>query len=230
MKKKWIPVALATMITIPTAAFAAETGATESPQVSEKVEKFVEATPILKAHGKFGGHFIKHLGMDEQQEQKLLELVKKYDPESTEEWQKTIDERQELLAELRELNPKDFLKEKREEIIKEREAKLDELLDQLVSGKITKEEFKQKLKEARDNRKEQLKQWKDEKLPIAKEVVEKERELHKQFREAVKSEDEKAIVELLPKFLEHLQTENDRLAQIIEKIKENQTTNEENGL
>ncbi|MBA2872523.1 hypothetical protein HNQ85_002834 [Anoxybacillus calidus] len=52
MKKKWIPVALATMITIPTAAFAAETGAKENAQVPEKVEKFVEATPILTAHGK----------------------------------------------------------------------------------------------------------------------------------------------------------------------------------
>jgi hypothetical protein len=230
MKKKWIPVALATMVAIPTAAFAAEKGGAEDVQVPEKVERFIEATPILKAHGKFGGHFIKHLGMDEQQEQELLELVEKYAPESKEEWQQTIDERQALLKELRELNPKDFLKEKRDEIIKEREAKLDELLDQLVSGEITKEEFKEKLKEAWNNRKEHLQQWKDEKLPIAKEVVEKERELHQQFREAVESEDKEALAELLPKFLEHLKAENERLAQMIEKMKQNQSANEENGL
>jgi hypothetical protein len=225
MKKKWIPVALATMVAIPTAAFAAEKGGTEDVQVPEKVESFIEATPILN-----GGHFIKHLGMDEQQEQKLLELVEKYAPESKEEWQQTIDERQALLKELRELNPKEMLKEKRDEIIKEREAKLDELLDQLVSGEITKEEFKEKLKEAWDNRKELLQQWKDEKLPIAKEVVEKERELHQQFRKAVESEDAEALAKLLPKFLEHLKAENERLAQMIENMKQNQSANEENGL
>jgi hypothetical protein len=149
-------------------------------------------------------------------------LVKQYTPENVKEWKEAIDKRQALLKELRDLNPKEMLKEKRDEIIKEREAKLDELLDQLVSGKITKEEFKQKLKEARDHRREQLKQWKDD--------IEKERELHKQFREAVKSKDKKAIVQLLPKLLEHLKAENEKLAQMIEKMKQNQSANKENGL
>lgn len=230
MKKKWIPVALATMIAIPTAAFAAEKGGAEDVQVPTKVENFLEATPILKAHGKFGKHFVKHLQINEQQEQKLLELVKQYAPEHVNEWQQTIDKRQALLKELRDLNPKEMLKEKREAIIKEREAKLDELLNQLVSGKITKEEFKQKLKEARDRGKEQLKQWKDENLPAAKEDIQKERELHNQFREAVESKDEKAIAELLPKLLEHLKVENEKLAQMIEKMKQNQSANKENGL
>jgi hypothetical protein len=222
MKKKWIPVALATMIAIPTAAFAAEKGGATDVQVPKKFENFLEATPILKAHGKFGKHFVKHLQMNEQQEQKLLELVKQYTPGNVKEWQEAIDKRQALLKELRDLNPKEMLKEKRDEIIKEREAKLDELLNQLVSGKITKEEFKQKLKEARDHRKEQLKQWKDD--------IEKERELHKQFREAVKSKDKKAIAGLLPKLLEHLKAENEKLAQMIEKMKQNQSANKENGL
>lgn len=230
MKKKWIPVALATMIAIPTAAFAAEKVGAEDVQVPKKFENFLEATPILKDYGKLGKHFVKNLQMNEQQEQRLLELVKQYAPEDVKEWQQTIDKRQALVKELRDLNPREMLKEKREAIIKEREAELDELLNQLVSGKITKEEFKQKLKEARDHRKEQLKKWKDENLPAVKEDIEKERELHKQFREAVESKDEKAIAELLPKFLEHLKAENERLAQVIEKIKQNQSANKENGL
>ncbi|WP_052659528.1 hypothetical protein [Bacillus alveayuensis] len=226
MKKKWLPAALVAMIAIPTAAFATETKVTEDVQIPNQLE----STPILKGHGRFGGHFMKHFGMDEEQEQKLLTLVEKYAPESKEEWQQTIDKRQALLKELRELNPKEMLKEKQDEIIKEREAKLDELLDQLAAGEITKEEFKEKLKEAWDNRKERLQQWKNEKLSITKEFVEKERELHKQFREALESEDKEALAELLPKFLEHLKVENERLAQMLENMKQNQAANGENGL
>ncbi|WP_027410751.1 hypothetical protein [Anoxybacteroides tepidamans] len=215
MKKKMIAMALATIVAIPTAAFAAEN------QASKKLENALEKAPLLRAEGKFAHHFAKHLQMSEQKEQKLLQIAKKYAPKYVSDLQQTIDKRQELLKEWRALKPKEIWKEKREELMKEREAKLDELLDQLTSGKITKEEFKQKLKEAREQRKEQLKQWKEKQLPMAKEAAEKEREFRKQFREAIKTNNEKEIAKLLPQFIQHLQAGNQKLEKLIQTMKQN---------
>lgn len=193
-KKKWIPAVLAAILTIPTAAFAADTEVkTEKPSIVTEVSSLI-------GHA-FGGHMFKHGAMDEQ---KWLEIVKQYTPDQVDEWQKAINERKALWKQLNTEQVKKGIKAKREKMKKEREAAFDKLIDQLVNKEITKEQFKQQLKELKTANK-----W----LPQAS--MKETRELRKQLHKAIKEKDRDAIATLLPKWLKHIQAENQRLAQLI---------------
>jgi hypothetical protein len=197
MKKTIMGIALAAIVAFPTSSFASEKGAPQSP------------APTWRTEGKFACHFAKHLQINQKKEQELLQLAEKYAPERTNDLRQAIEKRRSLLKEMQALNPK----EKHEKMLKEREAKLDALLDQLTSGKITKEQFKQKLKE---HEKQRFKQWKNKHLAAAKE----NREFHQRFREALRTKNEAEMAKLFPQFIQHLQAENQRLEKLIENMKQ----------
>jgi len=193
MKKLMVAV-LAAMIAIPTAALAAEKGG------AEQVNTSIQGGQNLKGHGKCPY-------MDEQKKQKLIKLAEKYTPQHSDELKKTLAEHETLLKQLRELKSTGVMKKKHEEMIKQREAKLDKLLDQLVEGKITKEEFK---KELRADWQKHKKQWQEK------------REFYQQFRQAIESENKEALTQLIPKFVENLKLKNEKLTKMIEQVKQNQ--------
>jgi len=139
--------------------------------------------------------------------QKLIKLAEKYTPQHSDELKKTLAEHETLLKQLRELKSTGVMKKKHEEMIKQREAKLDKLLDQLVEGKITKEEFK---KELRADWQKHKKQWQEK------------REFYQQFRQAIESENKEALTQLIPKFVENLKLKNEKLTKMIEQVKQNQ--------
>jgi hypothetical protein len=76
-----------------------------------------------------------------EKEQKLLTWVDQYTPDKKEEWTKVLEEKKALRNKW--MSPENA--QKREQWKKERMAKMEELKNQLDEGKITKDEFIQKV-------------------------------------------------------------------------------------
>jgi hypothetical protein len=211
MGKKLAPIALAALITIPTVAFASEKEVKQQESPLSKVEHFFETK---KFQGNPSLRIVGSLNINEREEKNILSVVNQYASESVEAWQKAIDERQELMKKLRDMGRK-----QRQEMINEKNKKIDELLDQLVDGKISKDQFKQQLKQMTDSEREQFKQWKDKVFSTLKALAENDRQWQQQLRQAVKSSDKEVITDMLSKSLTQLQNGNNQLKQFIETNK-----------
>ncbi|WP_143416097.1 hypothetical protein [Geobacillus sp. E263] len=192
MKRMWISFAVVMMFIIPTGAFAAHEKTTFEQGNAEEV--MVQA---------FAGHMFKHGELDEQ---KWMEIVRKYTPDQANEWQKVLDERKALRKQMQDEQVKRALKAKCEEMKKKREAAFDQLIDRLANKEITKEQFKQEWKKLHKKKK-----W------MSKEEKQKIRELHHKTYEAMKENDKEALAAILPQWLEHMKKENERLAKWIQE-------------
>jgi Glu-tRNA(Gln) amidotransferase subunit E-like FAD-binding protein len=193
MRKTWISFLTALMLAIPTVVLAANRDSNSAQQGSA-----IEAN-----HPMGHEHMFKHGKLDEQ---KWMEIVKRYTPDQADEWKKVLDERKQLRAKLQDEQVKKALKAKCEEMKKKREAALDQLIDRFANKKITKEQFKQELKQLHKKKK-----W------MSKEEKQKLRELHHKTYEAMKANDKAALAALLPQWLEHMKKENERLAKWIQE-------------
>jgi hypothetical protein len=196
VKKVWISFLTALILAIPTGVLAANRDSNSAQQGS-----IVEANHAMD-HS-FAGHMFKHGELDEQ---KWMGIVKQYTPDQVDEWQKVLDERKELRKQMQDKQVKKALKAKCEEMKKKREAALDQLIDRLANKEITKEQFKKELKQLHKKKK-----W------MSKEEKRKLRELHYKTYEAMKENDKNAMTMLLPQWLEHMKTENERLAKWIQE-------------
>jgi uncharacterized membrane protein len=192
MKRMWISFAVVMMFIIPTGAFAAHEKTTFEQGNAEEV--------MGQA---FAGHMFKHGELDEQ---KWMEIVRKYTPDQANEWQKVLDERKALRKQMQDEQVKRALKAKCEEMKKKREAAFDQLIDRLANKEITKEQFKQEWKKLHKKKK-----W------MSKEEKQKIRELHHKTYKAMKENDKAALAALLPQWLEHMKKENERLAKWIQE-------------
>ncbi|WP_025949070.1 hypothetical protein [Geobacillus thermocatenulatus] len=152
------------------------------------------------------GHMWKHDGLNEQ---KWMEMVQTYTPEQADEWKKVLDERNALRQQLNDENVKQAIKEKCKKMKKEREAALDRLIDELANQKITKEQFKQELKQLHHK-----KRW------MTKEEKQQLHQLHEQTRQAMENNDAEAMKKLLPQWLEHMKKKNERLSQWLQEVKQ----------
>nr|WP_216366490.1 hypothetical protein [Geobacillus sp. BMUD] len=152
------------------------------------------------------GHGWKYGMLDEQ---KWLDMVQTYTPEQVDEWKKVLEERTALRQQMDDEKVKQAIKKKCKQMKKEREAALDRLIDQLADKKITKEQFKEELKQLHKK-----KRW------MTKEEKQRLHMLHEQTRQAMESNDKKAMAKLLPQWLDHMKKENERLAKWLQEVKE----------
>ncbi len=214
MGNKFVPIVLATLITIPTVTFASEKEVKQESPLSKKVEHFFETAPIEKFQGNPSLRLLGILNINEREEKNVLSVVNRYAPESEKAWQNVIDERQELMKQLRDIGRKE-----RQVMMNEKNKKIDELLDQLVDGKISKDQFKQQLKQMTDSEREQFKQWKNQMFSTLKALAKNDQQWQQQLRQAVKSSDKETITDILSKSLTQLQNGNNQLKQFIETNK-----------
>ncbi|MED4904642.1 hypothetical protein [Parageobacillus thermoglucosidasius] len=126
MKTRWLFLAAALMLMLPTGTLAAQ-----------------RAHDMGTDAQAFAGHMLEH---GELSEQKWMEIVKKYTPDDAKEWQKVLDERKALKKQLQNEQVKKALDAKRAEMKKKREAAFDRLIDRLANKEITKEQFKNEWK------------------------------------------------------------------------------------
>ncbi|KXG10889.1 hypothetical protein AT864_00757 [Anoxybacillus sp. P3H1B] len=186
MKMRWIFWVLALMLMLPTGALAEQ------------------REPGMAAGARaFAGHMFKHGELDEQ---KWLEIVKKYTPNQAAEWQKILNERKELRKQLQSEEVQKALQAKHAEMKKKREAEFDQLIDRLANKEITKQQFKKEWKKLHKH-----KRW------MTKAERQKLYKLHHQTHEAMKKNDQQALSSLLPQWLEHMKKENERLAKWIQE-------------
>ncbi|OQM47333.1 hypothetical protein B6A27_01440 [Anoxybacillus sp. UARK-01] len=186
MKMRWIFWVLALMLMLPTGALAEQ------------------REPGMAAGARaFAGHMFKHGELDEQ---KWLEIVKKYTPNQAAEWQKVLNERKELRKQLQSEEVQKALHTKHAEMKKKREAEFDQLIDRLANKEITKQQFKKEWKKLYKH-----KRW------MTKAERQKLYKLHHQTHEAMQKNDQQALASLLPQWLEHMKKENERLAKWIQE-------------
>jgi Glu-tRNA(Gln) amidotransferase subunit E-like FAD-binding protein len=196
MRKTWISFLTALMLAIPTGVLAANQ-ATDSTQQGS----------VIKANHAMGHSFFEHMFKHGKlDEQKWMEIVKRYTPDQVDEWKKVLNERKQLRAKLQDEQVKKALKAKCREMKQKREQALDRLIDRFANKKITKEQFKKELKQLHKRKK-----W------MSKEEKQKLRELHHQTYKAMKENDKEAMARLLPQWLEHMKKENERLAKWIQE-------------
>jgi membrane-associated HD superfamily phosphohydrolase len=203
-KVKVLSSSIALSVLIPTFSFAA----TDIPEP-------------LAHHQKFDQE--KHQQMQAQ----LLDSVTKYTPADLTEWKAALAEREKLKKELRE--------KYRPKLSDEQKTKVKDIHEDLISGKITQEQAEEQLKQLGIDRPERWKMSPEvsEKLQAIRENVksgtiteEQAREeikklccqdkpknsLWMQYREALKTNDETKIKEILPQMLQQLQERNKVLA------------------
>ncbi|WP_449241225.1 hypothetical protein [Desulfoscipio gibsoniae] len=126
-KTKVFSIVLGLSVLVPTASFAADT-------VADPAD--------LPSNAKF----IYHQQLDGEQgllaEDNILDLVGKYAPDSMEDWQSVIAEREQLISELKEQVP-----ERRPELSDEVKEKLQAVREQVENGTMTQEQAAEELKE-----------------------------------------------------------------------------------
>lgn len=191
-KTKIVSTVLALSIMVPTAAFAADaTANTNFP--------------------KGPGHH-KQLSYEEHQarQDQLMELVNTYAPNTVDEWEDLLDQKQELLEEIREL--KDSKPGKVNDEVREQ---LESIRESLRNGDMTQEEAKQAKEELGIERKQGNGNNREE-----KENREQQRtERHDQLKEAIEADDADQIQELLQQRFERTQESIEHLTEKLSEIR-----------
>jgi len=221
-KTKVLSTALVLAVMVPTASFASGAGSAAK-----------DLNPGMKAHAQ-------HQRLNAEQLQaakdKVLDLVSEYTPESLNEWEDALTEREQLMSELKEKAP--ALKN-RPELSDEVKEKMETIREKVENGEITREEARQELQDLGFGKRfdrDQKPQLSDEvkaKLETIREKVEngtltreqareklQELGLDKQFagtpwfalQKAVEADDDAKIKELLPQMLEQLKERNQKIS------------------
>lgn len=234
--KNWQTKAVSTLLALavlaPSAAFATDA-------VNSKVG--------LTGYKGFAHH--QPFNQEKQQElnDKLIELVTKYTPDSLAEWQSALAKQDQLREEMKDKRP---VNEQRPELSDEVKDKVKAIREDVKNGKITKEQAQEQLQSLglekfRDKKgfkgQPQLSDEAKQKLQAIQEDVksgkltkeqakEEMRELHPdlkkdaknnpmaQFHEAVAANDETKIKELLPQMLEQLKEKNQQLSNKLTEV------------
>ncbi|WP_003542398.1 hypothetical protein [Desulfotomaculum nigrificans] len=193
-KTKAVSTLLALSVMLPTAAFAADVA---------------NGTGEVTVNQGFVHH--QHFNQEKQQKfnDKLLELVSKYTPESLTAWKDALAKQQELMQQFKDKHPVD---QQRPTLSAETKAKVKAIFDDLKNGKLTREQAQEQLKslgiELKDKHKDGFKGQSQLSDADKEKLKQKQNSLMGQFREAVKANDETKIRELLPQMLEQLKEKN----------------------
>ncbi|MEG6521834.1 hypothetical protein [Desulfotomaculum sp. 1211_IL3151] len=228
--KNWQTKAVSTLLAfavlVPSAAFAADA-------VNGKAE--------LAGHKGFAHH--QPFNQEKQQEfnEKLIELVTKYTPDSLTEWQSALAKQDQLREEMKDKRP---VNEQRPELSEEVKAKVEAIREDVKNGKITKEQAQEQLQalglekirdkkgfkgqpQLSDKAKQQLQVTREDvksdkltKEQTKEEMKKRNLDLRKDakdnpmasFHEAIAANDETKIKEFLPQMLEQLKEKNQQLS------------------
>jgi hypothetical protein len=195
-KSKGLLLVLVLTLALPVMAFA-QTGDDESATTHDKQAKISEVVK-KKFH-----HKRDHLKFGVHKQMYMQLLAEKYTPGQEEEWDAVFTERKELMQQLKEL--KESKKEEMKAAFKE---EMEKLRAKIESGELTEQEAKQQVKAAM---KEKFQHAKEKHQEFHK----NNKELMKQFNEAIAAEDEVKIADILPKMLEVFKGQNERLKEVI---------------
>ncbi|WP_191557233.1 hypothetical protein [Metabacillus idriensis] len=133
-----------------------------------------------------------------EREQKVLELVSKYSPETKQEWENVLKEREALIKQLDQTE----LREKHHALREKKKQEMAELEEKVKKGEITKEEMREKMEAFREHKMEH-KQGRQE--------------MRKQWKQAIESKDKVKIKELLHARLQHLKEHNQKMKTLIKE-------------
>jgi hypothetical protein len=197
IKSKWFIFTMILTLALPVLAFA-EGGEDTKENIPQK--KWEQKIKHRKHHMQFGAH----------KDMYFMLLAEKYTPSQLNEWKVALDERKALKAQLKELNAKEHLKDKlkakKEQAKQNHREELKKLKEKVQNGELTEEEAKELMKE-------RLKDKFNSKVKNSNYV-----EIKKAFHEAIVAKDEESIATTLPKMLELINMENNRLKQLIETL------------
>ncbi len=209
-KKKLVSLGLTLTLVAPVSVFAA--GTTPSLVDGNGKAPSVQGGEPLQAQGKIiqffksAWHHVTAAGVHREEYFRLL--AEKYTPQDVSKWEAAFAERRELNAQLKSLKENGTLQEKWGMKKDEMKAKAKEIRDKVKNGELTKEEAK-----------EQIKQWVEEKKGEISPIFTAHKELHQSFTEAIAKQDEDAIRTLLPQLLTEMEKENQFLADKIAELK-----------
>jgi polyhydroxyalkanoate synthesis regulator phasin len=199
LKSKGLLLTLVLTLALPVMAFAQ----TDEGNTTTAHEKRTKITDHVKK--KFH-HKKDHLMFGVHKQMYMQLLSEKYTPEQTGEWDEAFTEREQLMEQMKEL--KTIKKEEMKNAFKE---EMEKLREKVENGELTKQEAKHIVKE-------QLKEKYQEKKQNHEKYHEQNRELMKQFNEAIAAEDAEQIKSTLPQLLEVFKAQNERLKEVIASI------------
>jgi hypothetical protein len=179
--KKWLIALTALALVIPTTAMAN----TEKWQISEQHE------PANDEGMKKDWHERKA-----EREQKILELVSKYSPETKQEWENVFKEREELFKQL----DKTGLREMHHALREKRKQEIAELEEKVKKGEITKEQMKEKMEAFREHK---IKHH------------QRRQEMREQWKKAIDSKDKAKIKEMLNTKLQQMKEHNQKMKTLL---------------
>jgi hypothetical protein len=211
--KHWKKGILATTLVIGMAlpAYAQTADTTNQTPVKEVVQQKWKDHQL--AHKKWKLRHALSLGTHRQMY--LTLLAEKYTPESVDEWQAAFEERERLVAEWKAAKDKDG---KQKELREEFRKMVKDLHEQVKSGKITREQMKQKIKEWRVAHFGDKEDDSRDKEGL-REFLEQFKQLHEEFDAAIESGDEAKIKAVLPKLLDEVEAVNAHIAKKLEEKK-----------
>ncbi|TDL78642.1 hypothetical protein [Peribacillus frigoritolerans] len=177
---KWLIAFTALTLVIPTTAIAnTETGQLSKPAAHEEMKK--------EWHERRA-----------EREQKVLELVSKYSPETKQEWENVLKEREALIKQLDQTD----LREKHHALREKKKQEIAELEEKVKKGEITKEQMREKLEAFREHKKEHKRG---------------RQEMREQWTQAIESKDKVKIKELLHARLQHMKEHNQKMKTLIKE-------------
>jgi hypothetical protein len=209
-KKGILATALVMGMALPVGAYAQTAETTNPAPVKQLVQEKWEKHQHVHKKAK-----LRHaLSLGTHRQMYLTLLAEKYTPESVDEWQAAFEERERLVAEWKAAKEEGKNQELREEFRK----MVQELHEQVKSGKLTREQMKQKIKEWR------LQHFGDKDDEAAdreglREFLEQFKQIHEEFDAAIESGDEAKIKSVLPKLLDEVKAVNAHLAKKLEQKK-----------
>ncbi|MGG4488431.1 hypothetical protein [Metabacillus idriensis] len=133
-----------------------------------------------------------------EREQKILELVSKYSPETKQEWENVFKEREALIKQM----DKTGIREKHHALRDKKKQEIAELKEKVKKGEMTKEQMEEKMKAFREHKMERR---------------QGRQEMREQWKQAIESEDKAKVKELLHTRLQHMKEHNQKMKTLIEE-------------
>jgi CRISPR/Cas system-associated endonuclease Cas1 len=196
LKSKGFILAIVLTLALPVLAFAQtdEDSATEQNNKTKVTDVIKKKWDHKRDHIKLGVHKAMYFQL----------LAEKYTEDQLADWEEVLEERKNLMEQLKELKAS-----KKEEMKSTYKEEMNKLREKVKSGELTKEEAHAKMKEKFSDFK--AKHDLDGKH-------EKHHELMKEFNDAIASNNEEKIKETLPKVLEVFKAQNEHLKEVIESF------------
>ncbi|MEB3102593.1 hypothetical protein [Ferviditalea candida] len=222
-KKIWIPATLALMVAIPGAAFAAsDANSSTAAQDQGLAQGHHFAGKFGKGRG-FQGHQTQRGeqgrgGMDVNHQEYMLLLAEKYTPDQLNDWKVAFSEQKSIMDQIKTL--KDAKKAEFQQNRQQMQQQMQDLKKKIDSGEITKEQAMEQMKQSRDAGKAGLN---DSKASM-KDQMQADKALHDQFNQAIQtlldSNNTDAVKTVLPKMLDHLKQQNQKLTEQLNQLKQ----------